>query len=54
MIFIVLYMVIMGKEGIGNRIIRFDLIHYPSLKNLYFIEEIDETKVLLYEMENTT
>ena len=26
-----------------------DLIHYPSLKNPYFIEEVDETKVLLYE-----
>jgi predicted nucleotidyltransferase len=28
-----------------------DLIHYPSLKNPYFIEEVEETKVLLYEQE---
>ena len=28
---------------------KIDLIHYPSLKNPYFIEEVDETKVLLYE-----
>lgn len=28
---------------------KLDLIHYPSLKNPYFIEEVEETKVLLYE-----
>lgn len=28
---------------------KIDLVHYPSLKNPYFIEEVDETKVLLYE-----
>lgn len=28
---------------------KIDLIHYPSLRNPYFIEEVDETKVLLYE-----
>ena len=28
---------------------KIDLIHYPSLKNPYFKEEVDETKVLLYE-----
>ncbi|MDX2249126.1 MAG: nucleotidyltransferase domain-containing protein, partial [Bacteroidia bacterium] len=27
---------------------KIDLIHYPSLKNPYFIEEIENTKVLLY------
>lgn len=28
---------------------KLDLVHYPSLKNPYFIEEVEETKVLLYE-----
>lgn len=28
---------------------KIDLVHYPSLRNPYFIEEVDETKVLLYE-----
>ena len=28
-----------------------DFVHYPSLKNPYFIEEVDETKVLLYDQE---
>jgi len=28
---------------------KIDLIHYPSLKNPYFIEEVDETKILLYD-----
>jgi len=26
-----------------------DMVHYPSLKNPYFIEEIDETKQLVYD-----
>ena len=30
---------------------KIDLIHYPSLRNPYFIEEVDETKVLLYEQD---
>lgn len=29
-----------------------DLVHYPSLRNPYFLEEIDETKVLLYEQDS--
>ncbi|MDX2247491.1 MAG: nucleotidyltransferase domain-containing protein [Bacteroidia bacterium] len=28
---------------------KIDLIHYPSLRNPYFIEEVNETKVILYE-----
>lgn len=28
---------------------KLDLVHYPSLKNPYFIEEVEETKVLLYD-----
>ena len=28
---------------------KLDMAHYPSLKNPYFIEEVEETKVLLYE-----
>ncbi len=28
---------------------KLDLVHYPSLRNPYFVEEIDETKVLLYD-----
>ena len=28
---------------------KLDLVHFPSLRNPYFIEEIEETKVLLYE-----
>ncbi|MCB9349616.1 MAG: nucleotidyltransferase domain-containing protein [Lewinellaceae bacterium] len=28
---------------------KLDMVHYPSLKNPYFIEEVEETKVLLYE-----
>ncbi|MEO0470934.1 MAG: nucleotidyltransferase domain-containing protein [Bacteroidota bacterium] len=30
---------------------KIDLIHYPSLKNPFFIEEIEETKVLLYDKD---
>lgn len=28
---------------------KIDFVHYPSLKNPYFIEEVDETKILLYD-----
>ncbi|MEZ4826360.1 MAG: nucleotidyltransferase domain-containing protein [Bacteroidia bacterium] len=28
---------------------KIDLVHYPSLKNPYFIEEVEETKILLYD-----
>lgn len=28
---------------------RADLIHYPSLRNPYFLAELDATKVLIYE-----
>ena len=28
---------------------KLDLVHYPSLRNPYFVEEVDETKVLLYD-----
>ncbi|MEZ4775484.1 MAG: nucleotidyltransferase domain-containing protein [Bacteroidia bacterium] len=31
---------------------KIDLIHYPSLRNPYFIEEVDETKVILYEQRS--
>ncbi|MEZ4777419.1 MAG: nucleotidyltransferase domain-containing protein [Bacteroidia bacterium] len=27
---------------------KIDLVHYPSLKNPYFIEDVENTKVLLY------
>ena len=30
---------------------KIDLIHYPSLRNPYFIEAVDETKVLLYDQK---
>ncbi len=35
-------------ELFGRKI---DFVHYPSLKNPYFIEEVEETKVLLYEQK---
>ena len=28
---------------------KLDLVHYPSLKNPYFIESVEETKVILYD-----
>lgn len=37
-------------EALFNR--KVDLLHGPSLKNPYLIEEIEETKRLLYEQEN--
>ena len=30
---------------------KLDLVYYPGLKNPYFIEEVDETKVLLYDQK---
>lgn len=39
----------MGLQRITGR--KVDLIHYPSLKNPYFIEEVDETKRLIYDAE---
>ena len=30
---------------------KIDMVWYPGIKNPYFKEEIDETKVLLYEQE---
>ena len=30
---------------------RADLIHYTSLKNPYFIQEIDETRLLIYDAQ---
>ena len=42
-------------EALGKLLGRkIDFVHYPSLKNPYFIEEIDETKVLLYEQKDLT
>lgn len=35
-------------ELLGRKI---DLVWYPGIKNPYFLEEVDETKVLLYESE---
>jgi predicted nucleotidyltransferase len=31
---------------------KIDFVHYPSLKNPYFIKDIDRTKVLLYAKES--
>ena len=31
---------------------KMDFVHYPSLKNPYFIEEVEATKVLLYEQKS--
>ncbi|MEM8900701.1 MAG: nucleotidyltransferase domain-containing protein [Bacteroidota bacterium] len=31
---------------------KIDFVHFPSLKNPYFIEEIKETSVLLYDKES--
>lgn len=32
---------------------KLDLVDYSALKNPYFIAEVDETKVLLYEQHRT-
>jgi hypothetical protein len=34
------------EELFGRKV---DMVHYPSLKNPYFIEEIEETKQLVYD-----
>ena len=36
------------EELLGHKV---DWIYYPTLKNPYFKEEVEETKVLLYEQE---
>ena len=33
------------KQLFGRKI---DFVHYPSMKNPYFIKDVEETKVLLY------
>ncbi|GAB4416266.1 MAG: hypothetical protein OHK0039_25480 [Bacteroidia bacterium] len=38
-----------GLERTTNR--KADLVHYPSLKNPYFISSVDETKRLVYASE---
>ncbi|MEO0470464.1 MAG: hypothetical protein AAF206_12640, partial [Bacteroidota bacterium] len=35
-------------SNLGHKI---DWIYYPNLRNPYFIEEIEESKVLLYDQE---